>query len=782
MVPSSTDPVITAAIRRLAITARAEQRLRDGVSLPGDEKTRFPTPPVTELDSPSTSYYDADESEQSTADTDDGYLEETQILRRDKKGKADSNRSGLNKVVRSDRRNGYTMVESRKQSPTDLSLDEQPSVKVADKTTNTLSTYTEILPSGHRSDRQAEKSTQSADMNDPADNSQKHTGVGQPKHGEGLHSSDPEDPGDWLPWFQYPDIPGVTLGPRLQLYEYPELKSFRQQWMESRPKSVIGDADRANTHSRNSGNSRCENDTIAAESSGYTGRADADRANTDASRTRQLQQPNTLAKSPSTYTQGSGRHDGTANGISRKAMVDLEKAKAQLQVIKGMRDNYPEAAACTLLTPIASVSRPNPGPSSIEGFSSVWDQVGSRPAPSGATSANLTKPNRPGSTLSTDTTSSYPDSTVTITNRDHTAFAVGNIADGVTRICLARDMPGLSEAVSDRKSPAIFITSESGNKRKVLPEGGSVTIGPAEPEVRDMYGAGPFRNGLMPSPSEGPSNVVRLEREGVTIYTTVDAVKEIQQEQKCNDGYTEKKSKKEPIASNSGPEARTSGPKAAVEKKRNRVAEWFNRFKDQEPIQPKVDNSVNSNQPIIPLRPSPSMDNTQRSRREPARPPNSENYTFTPRLPPPSVTAFVYRQDATEEPEDAHTNNPDSHPRFAPNRLLTIDMTSDTTALSPRAKKRLEESREVAIQQATVRLRQAQERLEAKRQTEGKPLQTTGKLPLEERDVAMEEAAIRLLRAQAWMEAKQAAKEAKTSNPVGITENPPRDARDVESE
>ena len=343
-------------------------------------------------------------------------------------------------------------------------------------------------------------------------------------------------------------------------------------------------------------------------------------------------------------------------------------------------------------------------------------------------------------------------------------------------------MPGLKETVSNANSP---VASKNGNERKIPPERGSVTISPTEPQAQDINGAGPFRNGLMPSPSQGPSNVVRLETEGVTIYTTVDAVKEIQQEQKYNSGYTKKSPTKEPPALYSVPERHTSedhtskGPtpdctpevKPAVEKKRNHIAEWFNRFKDQEPARPKVDDSVNLNPPTNRAPPSnkpatmgPSTlasDNIQRARREPVRPPNSEDYTFTPRLPPPSETAFVYRQDDIDKPEDAHTNNPDAPPKFAPNRLLTIDMNSDTTALSPRAIMKLVEVRKVATQQATIRLHQTQVH------PEGKFPQSIGNPPLDQRDAAI---AIRLLQAQARLEAKQAAKEAaKEAEPSRFT-------------
>ncbi|RPB26590.1 hypothetical protein L211DRAFT_866456 [Terfezia boudieri ATCC MYA-4762] len=635
------------------------------------------------------------------------YLINTQIRPADPadKGKAKANPIDCFTVLghnQSGRTNGSS------QAHTDLSLDQQPLINAIDETIDSLSTHTTEMPPSNFLGREQ------------TDNIADEEQLG--------------DPGDWLPWFQYPNIPGVSLGPRLQLYEYPEIENFRKQWMESQSERAIGDAaSHANTPATNF---KPGNRTTIAESSASAARAEADRDRTHTNRT---------------GIKGSERIDGTPKGeTSRNAMIEREKVKALLQQVSASTNSG------------SRTTRSNLGSSNIQGFSSVWDQVGSRPAPSGATSATLARPNRPGSILSADTKGSYPGNTAAITNRDHTAFAVGNLVEGVTRVCLARDMPGLSSAVSDSKKPKIVVTSESGGKGEILPEGGSVTISSAGPQVQDMYGAGPFRDGLLSSPSEGPSNVLRFEQNGVTYYTTVDAVRELQNEKTSKDAQP------------------------AVEKKRNRVSEWFNRFKDTETTQPKVDNL---NQPPSSKSGESSMgtstlanDNTQRDRREPIRPPNSENYTFTPRLPPPSSTAFVYGQDDTNEPEDAHTNGPDAPHRYEPNRLLTIDLSSDTTAMSDRAKKRLVEAREVAIQQATIRLRKAQEHDGAKCQAEIRP-QTIGKPPLEARDAAMKEAAARPLQAQALIDAKKAAKQAAKQegnrNPVENTETALPEARDI---
>lgn len=772
-VPPSTDATITAVIRRLGITARAAQRIEDGISRPEDEKIKFPTSSTTECNSPAASQYDADASEPSTAD-DDKYAEGTLLIQKDRKGKNKANPFVINRRKEGDRRDQsssmfgageYTLLEPREQS---RSLGDQLLVESIDQANNSLASYTEILPSNFRGDTQTEN---------PGDDQHDDTAHGEEESDE---DSDPGDPGDWIPWFQYPDIPGIPLGPRLSLFEYPELKDFRKNWLESRANEATqrppGRA-KMRAKSGDGDTTVVDSNDENAERSRRADRTEITKSEYSFWDTRKLQQPSTIANSSTTA------NEGPSPGTSRKAMTEYEKTKAQRQDAPGMRGNYPDVVVCALLTLVASTTQANHDPSNNGGFSSVWDQIGSRPAPSGAASASP-RPNKPGSSiLSADTAGSYQDNTVPIENHDNMTFAVGNLAPGVTRICLVRDMPGLAEAIADYS-----LESGTAAERKTASGGAGVDSSP----VQDMYGAGPFRNGLMPPQSGGPSNVVRLERNGATFYTTVDAVKQVQREQRYTLGSAGEKSIKEPIPSDSGPEDDSPQvkPVPVVEKKRNRISEWFNRFKDQEPKRvPRVDNSVNTgqfahsgpsaNKVGASLQSKPAMrhtarpnNNTYPGNREPVRPPNSENYTFTPRLPPPSATAFVYRQDDTEEPEDNNASSHDDPPKFASNRFLAIDRITDTTALSDRAKQKLEDATQVAMEQAVVRLLQAQERMEARRQAENDRLEAMRKQFKDDIEFAFEESAIRHARAWARLQARQAGKQTE-SNPAEATGKSP---------
>ena len=76
-----------------------------------------------------------------------------------------------------------------------------------------------------------------------------------------------------------------------------------------------------------------------------------------------------------------------------------------------------------------------------------------------------------------------------------------------------------------------------------------------------------------------------------------------------------------------------------------------------------------------------------------AHPPNSENYTFTPRLPQPPAPP-----SGEETGEDSSANNSNDSVKVSLN-----GMSLDTTGLSDRAKQRLGEARQAVMEHAMRR-------------------------------------------------------------------------------